>query len=279
MDGSGAPFSPPKAIAEGSSLAVVAPAGPFDRDKFGRGIDWLRQRYDVRFDDGIFAQSGFLAGDDGRRLAELRAAIRDPECDAIVCARGGYGTTRLLPGLAIDEIAAANKLLIGFSDITALHAQWARAGVRSLHAKMVADLGTSSDRRRQAWVEAVEGAVAPEQSWDLEPVDGSSGAVVHGRVFGGNLAILCALVGTPFAPPIDGCILVLEDVGERPYRVDRMMTMLEQAGWFDRVVGVVLGAFTEGDPGDDGVSLDDVLEERLAGRGLNVARGDRKSVV
>ncbi len=259
----------PRPVREGSVLAVVAPSGPFDRGAFDAGVAWLRTRYEVRFDAAIYSRCGFLAGDDALRLGELQAAIADPDVEAILCARGGYGATRLLGNLDPAAVASANKLLVGFSDVTALHALWARAGVRSLHAPMVATLGKAEDAVRARWTDAVENPGAARH-WVLEPLVGGR---AEGRLVGGNLAVLGALLGTPFVPPVDGCILFLEDVGERPYRVDRLLTQMGHTGWLGRVSGVVLGAFTEAEPGPDGVSLDDVLCERLGGLGIPVARG------
>ena len=237
-------------VKEGSVLSVVAPAGPFDRERFEAGVAWLRERYEVRFDEGIFSTSGFLAGDDERRLEELVAAVVSPEVDAMLCARGGYGSTRLLPDLEPIMIANANKLLVGFSDVTALHALWCRADVRSVHAPMVGALANASEEVREAWINTIEGRSAG-RSWELETLAFGHG---EGSLFGGNLAVLAALLGTDFAPDVSGRILFLEDVGERPYRVDRMLTSLLHAGWFDVCAGVVLGAFTEGEPGSDGTS-------------------------
>ena len=118
------PFDAPKALRNGSVVAVVAPSGPFDRDLFMEGVRRLEARYEVRFRGEIFSQSGYLAGSDSRREEELLNAIRDPRVDAIVCARGGYGATRLLDHLDVSSVRRANKLLVGFSDITALHALW-----------------------------------------------------------------------------------------------------------------------------------------------------------
>ncbi|MCB1229111.1 MAG: LD-carboxypeptidase [Verrucomicrobiae bacterium] len=260
------PFPMPHPVQKGARLAVVAPSGPFDRERFEIGLGILRERYEVVFDEGLFSRTGYFAGSDERRLAELQEAIRNPEIDAIVCARGGYGATRLLPDLDPSEVAEANKLLVGFSDITALHALWARAGVRSIHGPMVASLTGASDRVREEWFATLEGRDSPE-TWEIESlVSGSA----EGRLIGGNLAVLGALVGTPHAPPIDGCLLFLEDVGERPYRVDRVLTSLRQAGWLERCAGFILGAFTEGDPGPDGITLEAVLKDRLCDLGVPV---------
>lgn len=260
---------PARPVGPGARLAAVAPSGPFDRDAFEAGVAWLRERYEVVFDDRIFTRHGYLAGSDERRLAELAAAIEDPAVDAILCARGGFGATRLLPRLSVAAIREANKLIVGFSDATALHATWARAGVRSLHAPMIAALGRAPDSIRRLWIATLEGESTP-LSRQLTIV---SGGTRPGRLFGGNLAVLHSLLGTPYAPPLDDVILVLEDVGERPYRIDRMLTSLRQAGWFDRVAGVVLGAFTEGQPGPDGVAVEEVLRSHFAGSPFPVVEG------
>jgi len=246
-------------------VALVAPSGPFDRATFERGVSLLTARgYVCRFDEGIFARDGYLAGDDARRERELLAALTDPDVKLIIAARGGFGTTRLLPRLSVDVVRTAGKGLVGFSDITALHALWARAGVASLHAAMVAKVGGLDEALQGRWLRALEGEPA-------EAILGLSTLVpgrVVGPLIGGNLAVLAALVGTPFAPPLDGAVLFLEDIGERPYRIDRMLTTLTHAGWFERVRGIAFGAFCESPPGGDGVSARDVLVRHALGLGL-----------
>ncbi len=262
-------FQATRPVGEGSKLAIVAPAGPFNLEAFEAGVSWLRERYEISYSEEIFSKCGYFAGTDERRLAEIRNAVEDPEIDGILCARGGYGTTRLLPNIDIQSLAAANKTIIGFSDITALHSAWARAGVRSVHAPMVAALGNAPEPVKNDWIEAVEGTGnhSPHQ---LEVLCRGSAS---GRLSGGNLAVLAALTGTPFMPPLEGTILFLEDVGERPYRIDRMLTSMAQSGWFQNIAGLVLGAFTEGDPGPDGVSIDNVLEDQFGCSPFPVVRG------
>lgn len=239
---------------------MVAPSSPFDREAFEAGVQRLRDRYEVRYAPGLFERRGYLAGHDDRRAEELMAALRDPDVHAIVAARGGYGATRLLGRIPVNDVRRACKLLVGFSDVTALHAVWARAGVRSIHGPMVAALGRAGEALVHRWITAVEGALPPA----VEGLEAFRSGVAEGPMVGGNLAVLASLVGTPYAPPLDGCILFLEDVGERPYRIDRMLTTLHHAGWFDRVVGVALGAFTESEPGPDGTTVREILAERLA---------------
>ena len=256
-------------VVAGSTLAIVAPSGVFSRESFEAGAARLSERYRLRYDEGVFTRDGYFAGDDARRVAELRRALADPEVDAILCARGGYGATRLLSRLTEDEVRSGNKRIVGFSDITALHALWARAGVPSLHASMVAALAKSTPALFDRFVGALE-----EPSFDtVSGLHALAPGVARGPLCGGNLAVLAALLGTPFMPPLRGAVLFLEDVGERPYRVDRMLTSMRQAGVFEQVAGVVLGAFTEAKPGVDGVSVSDVLRERLGDLEVPVAHG------
>ncbi len=250
-------------------IAVIAPSSPFDAEAFAKGVARLRTRYEVRHDPRILDRSGFLAGDDTRRLRELGAALEDDSVDAIVAARGGYGATRLLARLDPARLRARPKLLVGFSDITALHALWARAAVASVHGSMVATLGNASDALFTRWLDAVEGR-GPARVGNLQSVVAGRS---EGVLAGGNLTVLTALIGTPHFPSLEGAVLFLEDVGERPYRIDRMLTTWRNAGAFRGVRAVVLGAFEKAEPGEDGVSAAEVLAERLRELGIPVAAG------
>lgn len=260
---------PTTRLAPGARVRLIAPSGPFDVALFERGVERLRQRYEVVYEPAITERTGFLAGSDARRLAELEAALADPDATCLLAARGGYGATRLLDRLDPERVRAANKLLIGFSDITALHALWARAELGSLHGPMTASLGAMDEAGLARWIAAVE-AGPGERFTALVALRGGR---AQGRLLGGNLAVLCALLGTPYLPAFDGAVLFLEDVGERPYRVDRMLTSLAQAGVLARLSGVALGGFTDATPGADGVSVEQVLEERLGGLPIPVVRG------
>jgi muramoyltetrapeptide carboxypeptidase len=264
-------FPLPRPVHPGSRLAVVAPAGPFNEEAFCAGLGWLQERYEVTHRPDIFAKTGYLAGDDNRRLSELLEALADPSVDAIVCARGGFGTTRILPGIGESLVHAANKLVIGFSDVTALHSIWAEAGVRSVHAPMVAALGKASEEIRDLWIDTVEHH-GRARSWALSSLH-SCDHDTSGVLTGGNLAVLGALLGTEHQPRLSGRILFIEDVGERPYRVDRVLTSMKQAGLFEGLAGLVVGAFTEGEPGADGVTTEDVIAGHFADAPFPVLTG------
>jgi muramoyltetrapeptide carboxypeptidase len=259
-------LSRPKALHDGSRVHIFAPSSPFDRSRFDLGLPFVSARYHAQFGDALFAQSGYLAGDDDARLADIRRALEDPEAGALIAARGGYGATRLLPRLTPEEVRRADKWLVGFSDVTALHALWARAGLCSIHGPMVCSLWEGSTSVRDAWFDLLEG-LPPRPLTGLSPlVKGSA----EGRLFGGNLTVLAALWGTPYAPPMDDVVLVLEDVTERPYRIDRMLTTLLQGGFFAGVRAIVLGQFTRCDPGPDGTTVEHVLYERLSPLGVPI---------
>ncbi len=260
-------FAAVPALGPGAHVRVIAPASPFPREPFDAGVARLRARYRVTFDEGIFTRDGYLAGPDTRRVGELRRALTEDGIDAVVGARGGYGTTRLLGQIEPSEVRP--RLLVGFSDLSALHALFARAGLRSLHASMVAALGSGSEAAFDAWVSAVEG----EPPGGLEGLETIAPGRAQGPLVGGNLSVLCALVGTPHAPPLRGSILFLEDVGEAPYRVDRMLTTLRQSGWLERVAGVAIGQFTRCQPAKDGREVASVLRERLRDLRVPVVSG------
>ncbi|MGZ3453833.1 MAG: S66 peptidase family protein [Polyangiales bacterium] len=256
----------PPALREGDLVAVVAPAGPFDEERYRRGAAWLATRYRLRVRDDVHHRHGYLAGDDARRREELAAAVADPEVRAIVAARGGYGATRITSSIDWASLARSPKWIVGFSDVTALHVEASRVSVASLHAPMLAWLGDASESDRTAWRSVLETAVFP--AWnDLEVVRGGDASGVS---FGGNLALLeaCAAGGRLHVP--EGAILFLEDCTERPYRLDRMLTSLVVGGHLDRVAGVVLGDFTDCTPGPDGVSADEVVRERLESLGVPI---------
>jgi muramoyltetrapeptide carboxypeptidase len=249
----------------------VAPAGPVPREAFVAGAAILGARYTLVHDERIFARSGFLAGEDDARAAELLAALADPSVEAIFCARGGYGLMRILDRLDAASFARAPKLVIGFSDVTALHAWAARAGVTSLHAPVVTQLGKLPSDDALALFELAESPSPPPPLTGLRALHGGSG---EGRFVGGNLEMISRLVGTPWALALDGAVLFVEEIGERPYRIDRQLTQLRLSGALERLAGVVIGDFVGCIEKDgSGPDAESVLAERLGGRGIPVLSG------
>lgn len=256
------------ALRPGDPVTVVAPASPFDRASFEAGLKIIAGRYDVHYDPGLLARHRYLAGSDERRLEELAAAFADDTSRAIFCARGGYGMMRLLPRL--EGIALTAKPVIGFSDITALHQLLQRQGHVSIHGPVLTQLSRLDACTHQRLFDLLESETPAADLTGTETyVDGTA----EGPLVGGNLSVLTRLLGTPFLAPLAGAILLLEDVGERPYRLDRMWTHLALAGVFRQVRGIVLGDFTGCDEKDAEYSGADVLRELAAATGLPCAAG------
>jgi muramoyltetrapeptide carboxypeptidase len=262
----------PPRLRAGSRVAVVAPAGPVPRDAFDAGAAILGARYTLVHDDRIFARQGYLAGDDDARAAELLRALADPTIAGVFCARGGYGLMRIVARLDAAAFARAPKLIVGFSDVTALHAWATRAGVVSLHGPVVTQLGKLPAEDAESLLALAEATSPPPPMTGLRALAGASS--VEGPLVGGNLEIVSRLVGSPWALALDGAVLFLEEIGERPYRIDRQLTQLELSGALDGLAGVVVGDFI-GCAEKDGSAPDaeTVLVERLGRRGIPVVTG------
>jgi muramoyltetrapeptide carboxypeptidase len=261
----------PLRVQPGARVAVVAPAGPVPRETFAAGAAILGTRYRLVYGDRIFARAGFLAGSDDERTAELAAALADPDVAAVICARGGYGLTRILDRLDAAAFARAPKPIVGFSDVTALLAWAARAGVIGLHAPVVTQLGLLPAEDAAALFALLESPAPPPPLTGLQAI---AGGTAEGRLVGGNLELVTRLVGTPWALALDGAVLLLEEIGERPYRIDRQLTQLRAAGALDRVAAVLVGDFVACVEKDcsppDGA---EVIAERLGGLGVPVLTG------
>ena len=254
---------------------MVAPAGPVDPQRLAAGLEVLRGwGLEIDVFPGVAERDQrlpYLAGDDAVRAKDFRAAWLDTAYTAVFCARGGYGVQRMLQQLDVAELLAAEpKLLVGFSDITALHEVFNAAGAVTIHGPVAAAVeqlhdATSHDRLRQL-------LFAPETVDDLlAPVGAQTlvGGRAEGVLRGGNVALLSTGIGTPTENPGTG-IVVLEDVGEVGYRLDRYLTHLLRAGWFDEVAGLVLGDFSEA---DDPELVLAVLAERLGPLGVPAVTG------
>ena len=257
----------------GALIGVVAPAGPTQPESLAAvPALYARFGYRVRIFPGCTLRTGYLAGGDDARLADIHAALADREVAAIHCLRGGYGALRLLDRIDTALLRAHPKLLIGYSDITALHALWALHGLPTLHAPMAASdlIHPGHEADAQALFALLQGGLragtvlAPAL---LPPPHVRVPGRARGRLIGGNLSLVAALLGTRWAWPAEGAVLFLEDVSEELYRVDRLLTQLRLAGVLDAVAGLVLGSFTESE------SPDALLREFLLPLGKPVLGG------
>lgn len=253
------PFTIPPPLAPGARVALLAPAGPLaNADDLARAEGNVRDlHWEPHTYSHALARDGYLAGDDVSRLADLNAAIRDPRIDGIWCLRGGYGSMRILDGVDYDSLRRLPKTIIGFSDITALHlAVRARSNIVSYHGPTARAVLTPFSRESLARATSVTSgrsgtSIARDPFADSPPLTWLQEGRAAGRLEGGNLALLCALIGTPYSARFDGAILVLEDVNEPLYRIDRMLRQLILSGALGRLAGLCFGAFSErGDDGD-----------------------------
>ncbi len=261
-------------------MALVAPAGPVDEDKIRTAMD--RCTY-LGFDPvpgaALRERAGYLAGTDAHRAADLQAAI-DGDVAAIWAVRGGYGTLRTLQHVDLAGLRDRPRPFIGFSDNTAIHLALLRHGISSFHGPHAGF--EHFPRESEAAFRSVVMGVGPPGTLPM-PADTSPLAVVpgiaEGPLVGGNLAMLAAVCGTPYQPDTRGAILFFEDVGERLYRIDRMLMQLRLAGVLDGIAGVAVGQFTEMDEAlrtvdaREEASLQSLLWDLLSPMGVPVVLG------
>jgi muramoyltetrapeptide carboxypeptidase len=258
----------PRALAAGARFAVVSPASPFDVDQFDAGIEELRALgFDPVWDDRVFARQGFVSGDAALRAESFDAWWRRPDIDALIGVRGGYGSVQLLPYLDPARLVARPCAFVGYSDLTSLLTFLVcQCGIVAFHGPSVAGrLGRGAEAYdRESFLAALMsaaplGELAPEGLHSLKSGD------ARGRLLGGTLTQLAAAAGTPYAcTPWDDTILLLEDVAERPYRLDRMLTQLRLSGALDHVRGIVLGTFPKCDEAGGSLPARSALADALA---------------
>ncbi len=270
----------PQALQPGDLLRVIAPSGALrEIEAFKRGVEiWRERGYRVEVIPEIEDRWGYLAGKDEKRRSHLAAAWQDPECRGILCARGGFGTTRILeqwtwilqnqPNAQCPmPHAHSPKWLIGFSDITALLWSLYKIGISGVHAPVMTTLAEEPIWTIERLFNLVEGN-------SLEPLKGEAwgGGVVSGRLLPANLTVATHLLGTPMQPELDGVILAIEDVTEAPYRIDRMLTQWRMSGALSKIAGVAVGSFTNCEPPANipSFSVDEVLRDRLGDLGIPV---------
>jgi muramoyltetrapeptide carboxypeptidase len=235
----------PHALRSGDTIGIVAPASSFKRDEFEAGCEALRQMgYKVVYNESTFAHDLYFAGSPERRVQELEEMFERDDVNAIICARGGYGANYLLPRLDLQRLAAKPKIIVGYSDITSLLTYFCDAGgFVTFHGPMVAkDFAKADGFDLASWRNAATGA----ENWRLDFSAGSgvkslASGSAEGMLYGGCLSMLVASLGTPYEIKTDGTILFIEDVGTKPYQIDRMLMHLKLAGKLSGVRGIIFG--------------------------------------
>ncbi|BAZ27242.1 peptidase U61 LD-carboxypeptidase A [Kalymmatonema gypsitolerans NIES-4073] len=261
----------PPPLKPGDLLQVVAPSGALrEFEAFQKGVEiWRSRGYQVEVIPEIDDKWGYLAGKDEQRRDRLATAWNEPECRGILCARGGFGSTRILENWTWQdsENSALPKWLIGFSDITALLWSLYTARISSVHGPVLTTLASEPDWSIQRLFDCVEGR-------PLAPLEGSGwgGGVATGILLPGNLTVATHLLSTPMLPDINGVILAFEDVAEAPYRIDRMLTQWRMSGALSKVCGIALGSFSrcEPPPNVPSFSVEEVLRDRLGDLGIPI---------
>ena len=263
------------ALPAGGVIALIAPAGPAELD-LNLATQWMHARgYQLRVYPGVRQRDGYLAGSDAERLRDLHDAFADDSVDAIFCLRGGYGCPRLLDGIDFELLRGHPKPFVGYSDITALHLAITRyAGFVTFHGPMLnADLlGNKQAPTESSLLHMLSGQQPPTLEHPLAyPLTTIASGCASGRLLGGNLSMICAVMGTAFELDGEGIILFIEDVNEPLYRVDRLLTHLRLAGKLDKVRGVLVGDVA----GVDVRALERLLTQELGGLGIPVLAGWR----
>ncbi len=272
----------PKALRQGDTVGMVGPSGSSkDPDLVRKGAEALSALgFRVVVGDSCGNKYGYLASPDELRASDLNAFFADAAIDGIVCMKGGYGTPRILDRLDYGLVAAHPKILAGYSDITGLHLALRRhAGFPTFHTPMAISMVDGFDSFSANSFMATLGSTAalgrlPHPQGAPRP-KALAGGKATGTLIGGNLSLVAALVGTPYALVPDGAILFLEDIDEEPYRIDRMLTQLRLAGVFERCAGVVLGHWTRCEPRDPdkSLTLEQVFNDIIVPAGKPVMTG------
>jgi len=278
----------PERLCFGDTIGIIAPASaPPDPKAVDRAAEALeRFGFKPKLAKNVRARLGFLAGTDRERATDLMTMFADKKVKAIICLRGGYGAARILDRLDYDVIRRSPKVLSGFSDITSLHFAFAKkVNLISIHAPMLngalADPKVPEFTRSSFFRTVMETKPAGSicSGYDGKTVSILRGGVAEGRLIGGNLALICASLGTPFAPSFKGKILFFEDIGEKPYRLDRLLTQLLNAGILSQVAGVAVGVNSQCEDdsanpsGEYRQSGADVVKERLSSLRVPVVVG------
>lgn len=261
------------------TIGIISPAYIPLEERMESGIQYLEKKgYQVKIGKNVGNVYGYFAGTDEERVSDIHEMFADPEIDIILCARGGWGGLRLLDKLDYDLIRENGKLFVGYSDITTLQlAIWTKTGVPSLSGPMVGvEMGKGILPFTEKHFFGQIDNNNPVYIFDYKETDTlvfKSGQA-EGILLGGCLSLVSHLIGTPYSPDYSGSILFLEDVGEKPYKIDRYLAHLKQAGVFNQISGLILGNFLDCTAEEDEVSfdLDEILDDYFSGVSYPVIR-------
>jgi muramoyltetrapeptide carboxypeptidase len=262
------PLRKPPALRKGDLIGVVAPAGAVKTEDLGNGVRRLEEMgFRVALGRSLYRSARYLAGRDEERAADLAEMFANPEVKAVVAARGGYGTSRIIPLLDAKALARSPKIFVGSSDLTLLlHFLRSACRLVTFHGPMVSpNFGKYSSPTTNGEFVRILGATTPPGPIDVTGVKVLKGGSGEGVLTGGCLSLVCQTIGTPYEIQTEDAILFLEDINEPPYRIDRMLTYLKQVGKFDGVRAVVFGLMPDCHPSPQELyTLEDVIRDVLA---------------
>jgi muramoyltetrapeptide carboxypeptidase len=261
------PLRKPPALRKGDLIGVVAPAGAVKGDDLNAGIKRLEELgFRVLLGRSVYHRVRYLAGQDRDRAADLSDMFGNPEVRAVVAARGGYGTSRVIPLLDLDAIARTPKIVVGSSDVTLLlHCLQTHCRFVTFHGPMVSpNFGKYSSATTSEAFARILSATTPPGPFEVQGVKALKSGSAEGVLTGGCLSLVCQTIGTSYEVLTEGAILFLEDINEPPYRIDRMLTYLRQIGKFDKVRAVIFGLMPDCHPSPHELyTLEDVVRDVL----------------
>ena len=233
----------PPYLKKDSKIALVAPARKISRDEIAAAVKWIEENgFEPVYDDRLFAEYHQLAGDDDFRASVLQDYLDRDDIDAILCARGGYGTIRIVDKLDFTKFAKHPKWIIGYSDVTVLHAKMQQLGYQSIHGTMAINFANNTKEALETLYDALVGRLKMDGGFLAPEALGMTGKM---QIVGGNLSVLYSMLGSDLFPETDGKILFIEDLDEYLYHIDRMMMALKRAGKLANLKALLVGAFTD----------------------------------
>jgi len=263
-------------------VAFVSPSGAVKPENLEAGIRFYESAgFRVVCGKHILSRWGYLAGRDHERVGDLNAFLRDPDVKAIICSRGGYGASRILDAVDYESAARHPKVFVGYSDITGFHLAFSnRSRLVTFHGP-VGEMSVENPPPEWNTTQLLRALTQPGRIGEIRNPSGAPDVVcvspgtATGRIVGGNLSLIASTMGTQYEIDTRGAVLLLEEIGERPYRIDRMLAQLKMAGKFDEVVGVVIGECVscEHDPERPSLSLDELIDDYFGALGVPVIHG------
>ena len=258
----------PSSLSSGSKIALVAPARKVAEDDIAFAVEYIRQRGFVPiYDERLFLSHNQFAGNDEQRASVLQHYLDADDIDAVMCVRGGYGTVRIIDRLDFDKFLQKPKWIVGYSDVTVLHAKMQSLGIESLHATMPINF---QDNSKQALDTLFDALCGKEIKYDLPQRTLDILSTMQGEVVGGNISVLYSLLGSDIFPDVEGKVLFLEDLDEYLYHIDRMMMAFQRAGIFDKIGGLIIGGLTKMHDNaiPFGMTAEEIISEKIKDKNI-----------